>query len=181
MNPVDAILEAVILASQRTPFRGRGGGYTNLPKERQKDATGLEKAKAEAADYERFFGFFREHDVRAALEHRCVLDFGSGYGGRTQTPLIDGNLLLMTFVTSGWGKNSAPRHRYHAWDKNTGELVWVSTPGGMPADMNTQSAPTVAEIAMGASWCQRWPARSRRSESRLPIPAKRIIVKRITE
>ena len=80
--------------------------------------------------------------------HFLTEEYGrlSGYGGRTQTPLVDGDLLLLTFVSSGWGDQAAPRHRYHAFDKRTGELVWVATPGGMPFDMNTQSGPVVADI-----------------------------------
>ena len=71
----------------------------------------------------------------------------SGYGGRTQTPLIEGDQLILSFVSSGWGKHSAPRHRYFSFDKRTGEILWVSTPGNFPADMNTQSVPVIAEIA----------------------------------
>jgi len=70
----------------------------------------------------------------------------SGYGGRTQTPLIEGDLLIIGFVNSGWGDQAAPRHRYFAFDKRTGELVWVSTPGGFPKDMNTQGGPVVADV-----------------------------------
>jgi outer membrane protein assembly factor BamB len=71
----------------------------------------------------------------------------SGYGGRTQTPVVDGELLIINFVSSGWGEQAPLRHRYFAFDKRTGEQVWVSTPSGMPKDFNTQSAPVVAEIA----------------------------------
>jgi len=76
-------------------------------------------------------------------------DFGhlSGYGGRTQSPVIEGDLLLLSFVSSGWGDQAAPRGRYWAFDKNTGDLVWVSTPSGMPYDMNTQSGIVVGDIA----------------------------------
>jgi outer membrane protein assembly factor BamB len=70
----------------------------------------------------------------------------SGYGGRTQTPLIDGDQLLLSFVSSGWGKHAAPRHRYFSFDKRTGDILWVSTPGNFPADMNTQSVPVIARI-----------------------------------
>jgi len=80
--------------------------------------------------------------------HFLTEEFGrlSGYGGRTQTPLVDGDVVILTFVSSGWGDQAAPRHRYYAFDKRTGELIWVSTPGGFPADMNTQSGPVIAEI-----------------------------------
>lgn len=70
----------------------------------------------------------------------------SGYGGRTQTPIVDGDKLILTFVSSGWGSHAAPRHRYYAFDKRSGDLIWAATPGNFPYDMNTQSAPVVAEI-----------------------------------
>jgi outer membrane protein assembly factor BamB len=70
----------------------------------------------------------------------------SGYGGRTQTPLVWGDLLILSYVSAGWGDQAAPRHRYFAFDKRTGDVVWVATPGRMVKDMNTQSVPVVAEI-----------------------------------
>ncbi|HXT52167.1 MAG TPA: PQQ-binding-like beta-propeller repeat protein [Thermoanaerobaculia bacterium] len=74
------------------------------------------------------------------------LGFFSGYGGRTQTPVIDGDRLIVTFVSSSWGELGPPRHRLFAFDKKTGELIWVSTPGGPPADLNTQTTPVIATI-----------------------------------
>ncbi|PSM18210.1 hypothetical protein C7T96_10085 [Nitratireductor sp. StC3] len=79
----DTILRSIIVASQRTPFRGKGGGYTNLSKERLHSATAVDKARAEADDVERFFRFFPAHDLRSLMAGKSVLDFGSGYGGRT--------------------------------------------------------------------------------------------------
>ena len=75
-------------------------------------------------------------------------DFGflSGYGGRTQTPVIDEERLYVTFSSAGWGKLAPPRHRTFAFDKQTGNPLWVSTPGRMPADLNSQSTPVVAVI-----------------------------------
>jgi len=75
-------------------------------------------------------------------------EFGrlSGYGGRTQTPLIDGEQLILSYVSSGWGKHAAPRHRYFSFDKRTGDVLWIATPGNFPFDMNTQSVPVIAEI-----------------------------------
>lgn len=71
----------------------------------------------------------------------------SGYGGRTQSPIVEGDLLLLSFVSSGWGDQGAPRNRYWAFDKKTGDIVWVAAPGGMPYDMNTQSGIVVGTIA----------------------------------
>ena len=76
-------------------------------------------------------------------------EFGrmSGYGGRTQTPIVHGDLVIMTSVFIGWGKHAAPRSRFFAFDKRTGDVVWISTPGNsMVADMNTQSVPVIAEV-----------------------------------
>jgi 2-polyprenyl-3-methyl-5-hydroxy-6-metoxy-1,4-benzoquinol methylase len=78
----DSLLSSIISAAQKTPFRGRGG-YSNLPKERQVSATPLDKAEAEALDVERFFKFFTTSDVRSEIVGKSILDFGSGYGGRT--------------------------------------------------------------------------------------------------
>jgi len=70
----------------------------------------------------------------------------TGYGGRTQTPLIDGDHLIMNFVSTAWGPLTAIRHRYYAFDKRDGRLIWVAAPGGMPDDFNTQSGPVTADI-----------------------------------
>jgi outer membrane protein assembly factor BamB len=71
----------------------------------------------------------------------------TGYGGRTQTPLVDGDQVVLSFVNSGWGEQAAPRHRVFSFDKRTGDILWVATPGVAPYDMNTQTNPVVAEIA----------------------------------
>ena len=74
-------------------------------------------------------------------------EFGriSGYGGRTHTPFVDGGLVVISFLNSGWGDQAVPRHRYFAFDKNSGEVVWVSAPGGRPLD-TTYSTPVAAGI-----------------------------------
>ena len=71
----------------------------------------------------------------------------SGYGGRTQTPIIDEDRLIVSFMATNWGetKGPAPLHYYYAFDKKTGELQWVSAPGGKPKDTN-YSAPVVSVI-----------------------------------
>jgi outer membrane protein assembly factor BamB len=93
-----------------------------------------------------FFCFDR--DGKVLWERSLTEEFGrmSGYGGRTQTPVIHEDLVILSSVSSGWGVLTAPRHRYFAFDKLNGKLVWVSTPGGRPFDMNTYSMPVVAEI-----------------------------------
>lgn len=94
------------------------------------------------------FWAFDSDDGEIVWSHFLHEEFGfiSGYGGRTQTPVVDGEQVLVTFVNSSWGSENAPRHRLRAFDKNTGELLWVSTPGGFPADFNSQSTPAVAVV-----------------------------------
>lgn len=69
----------------------------------------------------------------------------SGFGGRTVTPVLDGNLLIVSFLSAGWGSTFIPRHRFYALDKRTGETVWLSTPGKAPYD-TTYTVPVVREI-----------------------------------
>jgi outer membrane protein assembly factor BamB len=70
----------------------------------------------------------------------------SGVGGRTHSPLVDEDRLILSFVNAGWGDQGVPRHRTFAFDKRTGELRWVSSPGEAPQDTNIQTTPVVAEI-----------------------------------
>lgn len=75
-------------------------------------------------------------------------EFGrySGYGGRTQTPVIFEDAVIISFVSSSWGREAPIRHRYFAFDKQDGTLRWVAEPGGQPTDFNTQSVPVVTHI-----------------------------------
>ncbi|HEY3174264.1 MAG TPA: PQQ-binding-like beta-propeller repeat protein [Candidatus Polarisedimenticolia bacterium] len=70
----------------------------------------------------------------------------SGYGGRTHSPIVDEDRVILGFSNFGWGDQAQPRHRYFAFDKRTGDLLWVSTPGGRPDPITTQATPVVAEI-----------------------------------
>jgi outer membrane protein assembly factor BamB len=70
----------------------------------------------------------------------------SGFGGRTQTPVVDEDRLIVSMNNSGWGEQGPPRNRTFAFDKRTGDLLWVATPGGNPYDLNTQTTPVVAVI-----------------------------------
>ncbi len=74
-------------------------------------------------------------------------EFGSWttHGGRTVSPIIEGDLVIISTVTDGFADLNARRHRYYAFDKNTGVTVWVSTPGGRPYD-TTYSTPVVTTV-----------------------------------
>ncbi len=96
-------------------------------------------------------GLFRCYspDGKVVWEHSMLEKFGkiSGYGGRTQTPIIDEDRVIVSYLAANWGetKGPAPKHYYYAFDKRTGELQWVNAPGGQPQDTN-YSVPTVAVI-----------------------------------
>jgi outer membrane protein assembly factor BamB len=67
------------------------------------------------------------------------------HGGRTVSPIIEGELVIISTIIDGWGDTAQRRHRYYAFDKRTGEAVWVSTPGGRPFD-TTYSTPITTTI-----------------------------------
>ncbi len=69
----------------------------------------------------------------------------SGYGGRTYTPVIDEDRVIVAFNNSGYGSLTPGAHRFVAFDKRTGDIVWWSTPGGRPEDP-TYSNPVVGVI-----------------------------------
>lgn len=74
-------------------------------------------------------------------------DFGllTTHGGRTVSPIIDGDLLIISGVTFMWGQHGRGAHRFMAFDKKSGETVWVSAPGGRPYD-TTYAPPIIANI-----------------------------------
>ena len=69
----------------------------------------------------------------------------SGFGGRTNTPIVDEDRVIISFVNSSFGPHAAGAHRYLAMDKRTGEVLWWSAPGKAPQD-TTYSTPVVAVI-----------------------------------
>jgi len=67
------------------------------------------------------------------------------HGGRTVSPIIEGDLVIVSTVTDGFADLFMRRHRYYAFNKRSGECVWISTPGERPFD-TTYSTPVVATI-----------------------------------
>ena len=63
-------------------------------------------------------------------------EFGmiSTFGGRTESPAVDEDQLLITGVAFGWADQAQGQHRCFAFDKATGELRWTSATGGRPVD-----------------------------------------------
>ena len=92
-----------------------------------------------------FFCFDR--DGKVVWSRSLTEEFGriSGYGGRVHTPVVDEDLVIISYLSSNWGSHTPGRHRYFAFDKRSGETVWIATPGGRPLD-TTYSVPVVATI-----------------------------------
>lgn len=67
------------------------------------------------------------------------------HGGRTMSPLIDGNLVIVAAAVSNWGTSSNRAHRIIALDKRTGDVVYVANPGGRPYD-TAYASPMIATI-----------------------------------
>jgi outer membrane protein assembly factor BamB len=67
------------------------------------------------------------------------------HGGRTASPLVDGDLVIVSAAVSNWGSLGARQHRFIALDKRTGDIVYVASPGGRPYDTN-YSMPLIATI-----------------------------------
>lgn len=67
------------------------------------------------------------------------------HGGRTMSPLVDGDLVIVSAAISSWGAQANRLHRFIALDKHTGDIVWVSSPGGRPYD-TAYALPLIATI-----------------------------------
>ena len=88
-----------------------------------------------------------DRDGKVVWSRSLTEEFGriSGYGGRVHTPVVDEDLVIISYLSSNWGSHTPGRHRYFAFDKRSGEVVWIATPGGPPLD-TTYSVPVVATI-----------------------------------
>ena len=71
----------------------------------------------------------------------------SGYGGRTTTPIVDEDRVVVSFIANADFALGAPppKQRFYAFDTRTGDVLWVSTPGG-PAEDTIYTNPVVAVI-----------------------------------
>jgi outer membrane protein assembly factor BamB len=74
-------------------------------------------------------------------------DYGAitTHGGRTTSPIVHGDKVLLNTLILAWGDLSRTGNRYMAFDKRTGETVWISSPQVRHYDTN-YSMPIVADI-----------------------------------
>lgn len=74
-------------------------------------------------------------------------DFGllTTHGGRTVSPIVDGDLVIVSGVVFMWGTHGRGGHRFMAFDKKTGQTTWVSSPGMRPYD-TTYAPPIIVNV-----------------------------------
>ncbi len=81
-------------------------------------------------------------------------EFGllSTYGGRTHSPLVFEDTVLISAIVIGWGDApqwgflAKPAHRFMSFDKATGELRWLKGTRISPYD-TTYSTPTITKLS----------------------------------
>jgi len=62
--------------------------------------------------------------------------------GRTGSPAIDGDLVIVNAITTNWGSEGPARNRFYAFNKLDGQLVWSSNPGIGPPYLKDSSFST---------------------------------------
>jgi len=75
-----------------------------------------------------------------------LFGFISTHGGRTVSPVIVDDLVIVSGVAAGWGALARGQHRLVAVDKRTGQVAWVASTGAAPYD-TTYAPPLVSDIA----------------------------------
>lgn len=96
-------------------------------------------------------GVLAAFDAEGAIvwDWRLGEDIGrtSGYGGRTHTPIVDEDRVVLAAINTTWGNmGGPPSMRYWAFDKRTGEVIFAAKPSPRTKDANTQSTPVVAIV-----------------------------------
>jgi outer membrane protein assembly factor BamB len=74
--------------------------------------------------------FCFDKDGKVLWSHSCTEEYGriSGYGGRVNSPIVDGDLVIIGMVNASWGDQARGANRFLALDKHTGTPVWWSQP-----------------------------------------------------
>ncbi len=91
--------------------------------------------------------FCFDKDGKILWQHSLTEEFGriSGYGGRTYSPIIEGDQVIISSLTSGWGVHGPGAHRFFGLDKRTGEVLWINAAGESPLDTG-YSVPVVTTL-----------------------------------
>jgi outer membrane protein assembly factor BamB len=67
------------------------------------------------------------------------------HGGRTTSPIVEGDKVILNALILAWGDLNRTGNRYFAFDKKTGQTVWISSPQSRHYDTN-YSTPIVGTI-----------------------------------
>jgi outer membrane protein assembly factor BamB len=80
-------------------------------------------------------------------QRQLTEEFGAitTHGGRTVSPVVEGELVIVSTLTSGWGDQARGMNRYFAFDKQRGSTVWVGSPQSKHFDTN-YSTPVVLTV-----------------------------------
>ncbi len=91
--------------------------------------------------------FCFDRDGKILWKHSMSEEYGriSGYGGRLMTPMVDENRVIVSYLSSSWGPLAKPLHRYVAFDKKTGVVLWWAAPGEKPLD-TTYACPVAVVV-----------------------------------
>jgi outer membrane protein assembly factor BamB len=75
-------------------------------------------------------------DGKLLWQHSLMEEYGrlTFPNARTATPVVDEDLVITRGITAGWGANGPTSDRILAFDKKTGDLVWLSSPIERPQD-----------------------------------------------
>lgn len=91
--------------------------------------------------------FAVSRDGKILWDRSLPEDYGAvtTHGGRTTSPIIDGDKVILNTLLLAWGDLNRPGNRYMAFDKRTGQTMWISSPQARHYDTN-YSTPIVVNI-----------------------------------
>lgn len=91
-------------------------------------------------------------DGKIVWERSLPEDYGAvtTHGGRTTSPIIEGDKVILNALVLAWGDLNRPGNRYFAFDKRTGQTIWIASPQVRHYDTN-YSTPIVASLRGGRS------------------------------
>jgi outer membrane protein assembly factor BamB len=86
-------------------------------------------------------------DGKILWSRSLVEEYGAitTHGGRTVSPIVDGPNVIVNTLNFGWGDLARTSNRYFAFDKRTGQTVWISTPQQRHYDTN-YAMPVTADV-----------------------------------
>jgi outer membrane protein assembly factor BamB len=86
-------------------------------------------------------------DGKVLWSRSLTEDFGAitTHGGRTVSPIVDGSNVIVNTLNFGWGDLARTSNRYFAFDKRTGQVVWISSPQQRHYDTN-YAMPVTADV-----------------------------------